>query len=186
MVALRKSATRKANRFSKPRLRLHRNKYYSAFKAGPANEARYARARRRWHLLMFHDAPLNSMQREFYTDPALSLMKRGYSDVEVVDALAQGVGDRRSMSIFNSSSSRISPGILRRFPVKVSPNLVMTPPSPAIQPAGRSAEHLRFVLPRSVLVCVRRKQRREVLLALGKGGSRHKRPEWSEESYIRC
>lgn len=184
MVALRKGATRKAIRFSKPRLRLHTNKYYSAFKAGPANEARYAR--RRWHLLMFHDAPIHPLQREFYTDPALSLMKRGYADAEVVDALAQGVADRRSISIFNSSGSRISKGIFRRFPVKVSPNLVMAPPSPAIQPAGRSAEHLRFVLPRSVLVCVRRKQRREVLLALGRGGSRHKPPEWNEESYIRC
>lgn len=183
MVALRRRVTRKARRFSnRPRLRLHTNKMYEALRQGSVNDARYSR--RRWHLLMFHDAPVRAGQREFLADPALSLMKRGMTDVEVLDSLSQGVADKRSLSFFNGSASRISKRILRRFPVMASSD-VLLPPSPAIHPSGSKGERLSFALPRSVLVCVRRKQRREVLLALGRGG-RNKPPEWNEESYIRC
>ena len=37
-----------------------------------------------------------------------------------------------------------------------------------------------------VMVCVRRKQRKEVLFALGKAGGYHKRPKYTEESKIIC
>lgn len=37
-----------------------------------------------------------------------------------------------------------------------------------------------------VMVCVRRKQRREVLFALGKGGGAHRKPKFTEESKYIC
>jgi hypothetical protein len=37
-----------------------------------------------------------------------------------------------------------------------------------------------------VMVCVRRKQRREVLFATGKAGGNHKRPKYTETSKIIC
>lgn len=48
-------------------------------------------------------------------------------------------------------------------------------------PAG-----VRFKAPRKILVCVRRKARREVLLALGRGGGGHRRPRRSYFSSVRC
>lgn len=186
MVALRKRVTRKANRFSnRPRLRLHTNYAYSALKSGPANDARYAR--RRWKFLMFHDAPVRALHREYLADPALTLMRKG-SDAEVIDALSQGLSDRRTGVFFTRLSGQFRNGLfqeLRRYPVKVAPD-VLLPPSPAVHPTGSRGERLSFSLPQSVMVCVRRKQRREVLLALGRGGAKHKPPKWNEESHIRC
>lgn len=46
---------------------------------------------------------------------------------------------------------------------------------------------LFFSHPRSVLVCVRRKVRREVILASGKGGRRRRRrARFNENSFVRC
>lgn len=41
-------------------------------------------------------------------------------------------------------------------------------------------------LPKNTLVCVRRKIRKEVILATGKGGSKRKRPRFNKNSHIRC
>lgn len=46
--------------------------------------------------------------------------------------------------------------------------------------------HIGFKAPRYVAVCVRRKQRREVLMAKGKGGGRHRRPKRNNLSSVRC
>lgn len=48
------------------------------------------------------------------------------------------------------------------------------------------AERLSFVQPAQVPICVRRKQRREVLLALGRGGGRHRPPRRNRWSNVRC
>lgn len=186
MSALRKHkhrVTRKANSFSNLHKLRSLNAYRSAWKGIQYNPYKKSR---RWHLLMFHDSPTRAYQRSMLTDPVTRLMVGGLSDAEVVDAVSQGQVDHR---LFNGSSrvdSLPHRKVLTRFPVKVSPDLVMAPPSPAVHPTGKSAEHLSFILPRSVMVCVRRKQRREVLLALRRGGSGNRRPKWTEESYIRC
>lgn len=44
---------------------------------------------------------------------------------------------------------------------------------------------LYYVRP-DVMVCVRRKQRKEVLFALGRAGGSHKKPRYTEESKIIC
>lgn len=46
--------------------------------------------------------------------------------------------------------------------------------------------HVAFKAPRYVAVCVRRKQRREVLLAKGFGGGKHRKPKLNSYSNVRC
>jgi len=45
---------------------------------------------------------------------------------------------------------------------------------------------LAFRYPRFTLVCVRRKARRQVIFATGKGGGGKRRPRYSAYSYVRC
>lgn len=45
---------------------------------------------------------------------------------------------------------------------------------------------LQFAYPPHVLICVRRRIRREVLLALGRGGAGHKKPRRNEYSDVHC
>lgn len=45
---------------------------------------------------------------------------------------------------------------------------------------------LAFSNPKFTAICIRRKQRREVLLALGKGGGGKKRPRRNSFSQVRC
>lgn len=185
MSALRKHkhrVTRKANSFSNLHKLRSLNAYRAAWKGIQYDPYKKSR---RWHLLMFHDSPTRAYQRSMLTDPVTKLMAGGLTDVEVLDSIAQGLPDRRFVPMSDGFRRNVSKE-LSRLPVKVSPDLVMAPPSPAVHPTGKSAEHLSFILPRSVMVCVRRKQRREVLLALRRGGSGNRRPKWTEESYIRC
>lgn len=48
------------------------------------------------------------------------------------------------------------------------------------------SNRLSFAVPAHVAVCVRRKERREVLFAHGKGGGKVKPGKWSEFSDINC
>lgn len=48
------------------------------------------------------------------------------------------------------------------------------------------AERVGFATPRKVATCVRRKIRREVLLAFGRGGAGNKKPRWRASSHISC
>ena len=59
--------------------------------------------------------------------------------------------------------------------------LVVTPSSRSVLPAG-----LSFKDPSKVLVCHRRKTRREVLLAQGKGGGGNKAPKRKPTSEVTC
>lgn len=43
-----------------------------------------------------------------------------------------------------------------------------------------------FKVPHSVVICARRKARREVLFAQGKGGGRHRRPRRTTSSSVSC
>lgn len=55
-----------------------------------------------------------------------------------------------------------------------------------IDPLGPLKQRPRFSLPRKVLVCVRRKIRKEVILATGSGGGNHRKPKRTEFSQVRC
>lgn len=55
---------------------------------------------------------------------------------------------------------------------------------PSVGPALTS--HLKFADPRRVIICIRRKIRREVLLALGKGGGGNKSPRRKPSSEVSC
>lgn len=48
------------------------------------------------------------------------------------------------------------------------------------------ANPFKFADASKVISCIRRKQRREVLLAYGRGGGRHRRPRWKASSYWSC
>lgn len=50
----------------------------------------------------------------------------------------------------------------------------------------RAKTVLGFAVPKRVAVCVRRKTRREVLLAKGRGGGRNRRPRRNEWSNVSC
>jgi len=49
-----------------------------------------------------------------------------------------------------------------------------------------AAPRLGFNIPAQVPVCVRRKSRREVILAKGKGGGKHKKPTRNQWSDVKC
>lgn len=52
--------------------------------------------------------------------------------------------------------------------------------------SSRVPHMIGFANPSKILICVRRKIRREVILAKGKGGGRHRRPRFSHYSSIKC
>lgn len=58
------------------------------------------------------------------------------------------------------------------------PNVVRRAPS--ISPT------VRFDVPKRTIICIRRKRRREVIMALGKGGGRHRRPKRNYFSEVKC
>lgn len=55
-----------------------------------------------------------------------------------------------------------------------------------ISPFGPLKQAVRFAVPKRVRLCVKRKERREVLLAKGKGGGNHRKPRRTEYSSVRC
>ena len=72
--------------------------------------------------------------------------------------------------------------------------VVYLPRQRSMQPSGLLRDlfpsmHARFQDTWRTIVCIRRRARRHVLFALrkmGKGGGRHKRPVWTDKSYISC
>lgn len=55
-----------------------------------------------------------------------------------------------------------------------------------IDPLGPLKQVVRFAVPKKIKLCVRRKVRKEVILASGKGGGNHRKPRRNEYSSIRC
>lgn len=88
----------------------------------------------------------------------------------------------------------LSQGILdrRRFYIGSVPPVarIGTRPNTELQPVpfnNPGLSRLAFSIPRNVLICIRRKQRKQVLFATGKAGkSGQKKPKWTEDSFIRC
>lgn len=111
------------------------------------------------------------------------------SDSEFNDTVFSGIADARTYFpdiSFNRQSSVSRPLLqVARKPVKRQSRVIASPVNQVV-PDGRRSEYLRFAVPSQVLICVRRKQRRQVLFALGKGGSGHRNPKWKAESRIRC
>lgn len=71
----------------------------------------------------------------------------------------------------------------RKFPrerVMSGESLAKSPVKPTV-----NLKALYYTRP-DVMVCVRRKQRREVLFATGRAGGSHKKPRYTEESKIIC
>lgn len=49
-----------------------------------------------------------------------------------------------------------------------------------------SPGHFQFQQPKRVSLCMRRRERREVLFALGRTGKGNRKPKWNYNSYISC
>lgn len=60
------------------------------------------------------------------------------------------------------------------------------PSSRLLRAPGLVGTRIGFAIPEKVAICVRRHARREVILALGKGGSRHRKPRRNAWSGIQC
>lgn len=72
----------------------------------------------------------------------------------------------------------------RRPPMPVSPRRDVR--SLVISPLGALKQKVKFAIPKAIKLCVRRKERREVILAKGKGGGNHRKPRRTEYSSVRC
>jgi len=59
-------------------------------------------------------------------------------------------------------------------------------PSTSVGSVSRLPDKVAFDVPRRVLICVRRKVRKEVIHALGKGGGGNRKPRRNEFSDVRC
>lgn len=118
--------------------------------------------------------------RRSYTPLILPDLTPSYSLVEVED-------NRRFHPLFAARPIRTISGRMAavgRAPRRMvsrfhAPGLV----SPSSWVGGDRAA---FRAPARVTVCVRRQRRREVIMARGLGGGRHRRPRFNERSYISC
>lgn len=52
--------------------------------------------------------------------------------------------------------------------------------------ASRIWSAMHFLYPKFTLICVRRRIRRQVLFAFGRGGGGKRRPRWNNYSSVRC
>lgn len=139
--------------------------------------------------------PHHVYRSRFFSRPRVAFISRSSrasvksSDSEFHDTVFSGIADARTYFpdiSFNPQSSLSRPLLsVARKPIKRQSKVIASP-SNQVVPSGRRAEHLRFAVPAQVIICVRRRQRRQVLFAFGKGGSGHRKPQWKADSYIRC
>lgn len=187
MLALRKykHVTRKASRFSSQKLRSHWNlNAYKSAKRGLQYNPYKERSLWRYAPL-FHDSSR-------LVDPVVRLTGFTPGELEdrydsLPDVVAEGFPDFRRFAFQPFSFERDTSQSIARTPARIrGTKYLVAPPSPVVSPAGVHNQYLQFDSPRQVLICVRRKQRREVLFAFNRAGGGHKRPKWREDSYIRC
>lgn len=108
---------------------------------------------------------------------------------------------RRPRDVFAIANRvRLRSPTARGFPVSVGdrrlyhPQRMLRPAFASPRAAARIVDRrpvrfptmLAFAVPQRVAVCVRRHMRREVLLALGRGGAGHKRPRRNVWSSVKC
>lgn len=193
MFSLRKfrHATRGTSRTpNRPRLRLHTNPYYGMYDRfmHPANDSRYKRGIAWRYSPLFHDARVTS-------DPLLDLFSPGQIGkryAPIFNTVAEGQIDNRYFNgsiISPLSDGQIAPSSPARIPARIrGTEYIVAPSSPVVESSGPTGAFYSFTVPQQVMVCVRRKQRKEVMHALGHAGSRKRqaKPKRNETSYIRC
>lgn len=91
--------------------------------------------------------------------------------------LVQQVEDRRRFDMAMLTAAQVSAKGLYRD----SATLVEDPRKPL-----RANPAMTFNVPAEVAICSRRKERREVLLAKGKGGGAHRKPRRNPWSDVKC
>lgn len=75
----------------------------------------------------------------------------------------------------------------RSLPRHVAPKTFSTRPYRLKVPKNAPLHHVGFDIPQEVLVCVRRKKRKQVLFATGGAGKKNKRkPRRNQHSNVRC
>ena len=101
--------------------------------------------------------------------------------------MAEGVVDNRYFAPARryDVQSQKSRQIARKALV-LSPSVHLAPSGQLLEPSGRFFDRLGFSVPQQVLVCVRRKQRRQVIFAKGKNGRGNRKPRWNATSHIWC
>lgn len=173
---------------NRPRLRLHTNYYYGMYDKfrTPANDARYKRGIRnfRYTAFLFHD---------FHDARAISdSLFIGNRYAPTVDTVAEGQADNRFFDgsfISPLSDGFVAPSAPARIPARIrGTKYIVAPSSSVVESTGPTGAFYSFSIPQQVMVCVRRKQRKEVMHALGHAGSRKKQrmPKRNETSNIRC
>lgn len=94
--------------------------------------------------------------------------------------LLQAIEDRR---LYHPEGPWAQPKGLFRTASEVVGTPARSPRSVGGQRSGLSPDYFKFRSPKAVVKCVRRKQRREVLFATGKGGRgwrKKRRDQWSD------
>lgn len=118
-------------------------------------------------------------RRDHETQPIASAAVGSHRYRPIGRAHSDALGDFLDLRTFHPEG-RSRPFTAIR-PPRSSSNIITS------KPIGvRKVSRLTFRFPQNVSVCVRRKTRREVLMALGKGGGRHSPPRLTDRSKISC
>lgn len=188
-------AARKTSRFSRRSLRplaannhfynLNRIRYASNEKYSPrAADRSGLNSYRLPRLWMFHDASTR-------VDPLAGFSFKDRDYLPLLSEIAEGQADNRFFSgsfnaplfpdpVISTPSPARVPAAIRR-----TKYLMASSSAPLIEPSSNGA-FLQFAIPRQVLICVRRKQRHEIMHAIKRAGTKVKKGKWTEDSYIRC
>lgn len=176
---------------NRPRLRLHTNPYYGMYDSfrTPANDARYKRGIRNFRYTAAFFTAVNAARNYSRISDPLFIRNR-YAPI--FNTVAEGQVDNRYFDgsfISPLSDDFVAPVAPARIPARIrGTKYIVAPSSSVVESSGPTGAFYSFSVPEQVMVCVRRKQRKEVLHALGHAGSRKKqaKPEWNRTSYIRC
>lgn len=130
-----------------------------------------------------------ALSSDFIPDDVLRIPDR-IDTSDMVDFLVgSGLPDRRRIP---NEFSKLRAQASVQPPIKASPiprnafNTDVLGVGAHVVTSDRQSDKLDYRVPASVLTCVRRSQRRQVLFATGRTGSGHKKPRWTSQSYMRC
>lgn len=117
---------------------------------------------------------------EYQTATLQGLLERGrrLADLQPAPATTVGLQVKRKHSPLHVVSQVSAPGRMRRRSMRAAYNARI------INRATARPSRVEFA--RSPSVCSRRKSRREVLFAKGRGGGGKRKPRWSLNSFVRC
>lgn len=119
-----------------------------------------------------------SRRRRDANTPSLAPLSSSWRSHNRRNDLAFELGDFEDRRTFHPEGNyRDARPLDNRFAI----NLITSHSTPV-----RKVSRTSFSFPQNVSVCVRRNQRREIILALGKGGGGHRPPRRNEQSEISC